>query len=232
MTGYLETHYKASEAGVKDYPQLLCDHINREFFASLGPLHGKRLLDIGSGKGNHLLGFSRAGIQVTGVDKRSECVSVSKDLTIVQCDIESEPLPFPDETFDFVYSKSVIEHVQNTDAFLAQSFRVLKRPGMAVVMTPDWESQYKHFWDDHTHVRPFTRKSLQNALALNGFTNVDCRFFYQLPFLWKYPAFKPLLTPVTWLPDSFKWKDARQSEHRKIVRFAKEKMLLAVGYKL
>jgi len=33
------------------------------------------------------------------------------------------------------------------------------------------------------------------------------------------------------LPDSLKWKDYEQSNARKLVRFSKEKMLLAVGGK-
>jgi len=108
---------------------------------------------------------------------------------------------------------------------------VLKPGGMAVLMTPDWKSQHDFFWDDYTHVKAFTRKSLQNAMIINGFENVDCSYFLQLPIVWKYRWIKCITHLIALLPDSLKWKDKEQREFRTWVRFSKEEMLLAVGYK-
>ena len=141
MSSYLETIYFRDEYDEKAYPQLLCNHIVKEYLSKVSDVKEKKILDIGSGKGNHLVGFSRLGLESYGIDKREECVSVLKNFTIKECNIESERFPYDDNCFDFVYSKSVLEHVMNTDNFLSEALRMLKPGGIAVLMTPDWRSQ-------------------------------------------------------------------------------------------
>ncbi len=231
MANYLDTIYFRDEYDKKDYPQLLCNHIVEEYLSKTGSITGKNILDIGSGKGNHLVGFSRLGLESFGIDKRDECVSILDNFTIKECDIECERFPYEDDAFDYVYSKSVLEHVTNTDNFLSESLRVLRPGGIAVFMTPDWRSQCKFFWDDYTHVKAFTRKSLQDAMTMNGFVNVDCSYFLQLPIVWKHPWIEYITMLIALLPDSFKWKDKEEKEFRRLIRFSKEKMLFAVGGK-
>lgn len=231
MSNYLGTFYFRNEYGENDYPQLLCNYISERYFSKSGSVKGKRLLDIGSGKGNHLIGFSRLGLEAYGLDKRDECISILEEFEITYCDIEKEPFSYSDNFFDFVYSKSALEHVTNIDNFLSEGLRVLKPGGIAVLMTPDWRSQYKFFWDDYTHVNPFTRKGLQDALIMYGFQNVECSYFLQLPLVWKYPWIKYLTKVIALLPDSLKWKDKEEKQFRRLIRFSKEEMLLAVGYK-
>lgn len=233
MSNYLETIYFRDEYDVKAYPQILCNHIADKYLSKIygNGLEGKKILDIGSGKGNHLVGFSRLGIEAYGIDKRDECTSVLKNFTIKECNIENEQFPYDDNFFDFVYSKSVLEHVVNTDNFLSESLRVLKPGGIAVFMTPDWRSQCKFFWDDYTHVKPFTRKSLQDALVMNGFDKINCSYFLQLPIVWKFPLMRYVTMIISLLPDSLKWKDKEEKNFRRLIRFSKEKMLLAVGSK-
>ncbi len=231
MNSYLETWYSKNEYGEKDYPQLLCTHIVKRYFSKNGNVENKNILDVGSGKGNHLMGFARHGMIPYGLDKRSECISIQRQFDIRECNIESDPFPYEDGFFDFVFSKSVLEHVMNTDNFLSESLRVLRQGGIAVFMTPDWRSQCLCFWDDHTHVKAFTRKSLQNAMIISGFRDVDCSYFLQLPFIWKHPWLKYLIQCIALLPDSLKWKDSEERDFRSLIRFSKEKMLLAVGNK-
>lgn len=235
MGNYLKTIYFTEEYGEHDYPQKLCSYIYKKHFKdyiSKNNIRNPRLLDIGSGKGNHLVGFLRLGIESYGLDKRKECVDILDKFKICECDIEKEKFPFEDNFFDFVFSKSVLEHVSNTDNFLAESLRILKPGGVSVILTPDWKSQMKFFWDDYTHVKAFTRKSLQNAMKINGFSNVECNYFLQLPFIWKYPFLKFITRIISLLPDSLKWKDKEESQPRKLIRFSKEEMLLAVGEKV
>lgn len=232
MSTYLETIFFKDEYSEKAYPQLLCKHIDERYFSRNGDNKNKSILDIGSGKGNHLVGFARCGMKTYGLDKRTECISALRQFDIRECNIESDPFPYEDGFFDCVFSKSVLEHVTNTDNFLSESLRVLKRGGVAVFMTPDWRSQRKHFWDDYTHVKAFTRKSLQNAMIINGFQDVDCSYFLQLPAIWKHPWLKCLTRCVALLPDSLKWRDSKERDFRAFIRFSKEKTLLAVGNKI
>jgi SAM-dependent methyltransferase len=45
-------------------------------------------------------------------------------------------IPFPDESFDLVYSSSVLEHVTDADALQAEIRRVLRRGGRALHVVP------------------------------------------------------------------------------------------------
>jgi SAM-dependent methyltransferase len=228
---YLDVIYFRDEYGENKYPQKLCNYISDRFFGPAEERKEKKILDIGSGKGNHLVGFKRNGLEVYGIDKRKECLEALVDFDIRDCNLEKEPLPFEDNTFDFVFSKSVLEHVVNTDNFLKEALRVLKPGGVAVILTPDWRSQCLFFWDDYTHVKAFTRKSLQNAMDICGFESPECEYFLQLPLVWKFPWLKVFTVVIALLPDYLKWKDKRESEYRTLIRFSKEKMLLSYGKK-
>jgi SAM-dependent methyltransferase len=52
----------------------------------------------------------------------------------------SETFPYEDETFDLVVSNQVIEHVVDTDNFVRETHRVLKRGGRAVISTENLAS--------------------------------------------------------------------------------------------
>ncbi len=231
MSNYLETNYFRDEYSPEAYPQKLCNFITEEFISKAGAIENKKLLDIGSGKGNHLVGFARNNLTAYGLDKRDECIEVLKDFDIRYCDLEKDVYPFESNYFDIVFSKSVIEHVSNTDNFMREALRVLKPGGLAIILTPDWRSQYLLFWDDYTHVKAFTRKALQNVMLMNGFSDVHCDYFLQLPFVWRYPWLKFVTSIISILPDSLKWKDKEERQFRELIRFSKEKMLLARGYK-
>jgi SAM-dependent methyltransferase len=53
--------------------------------------------------------------------------------------------PFEDATFDLVHSNQVIEHVANIDHFLAETNRVLKVGGAAVISTENGSSWHNIF---------------------------------------------------------------------------------------
>lgn len=227
MTGhYLETIYFVDEYAPDKYPQKLCNYLTERYFRKEGD-SPKTLLDIGSGKGNHLVGFSRNGMIVKGLDRRKECIEILPDVDIRECDLEKDPFPFEDNYFDFVFSKSILEHVYNTENIVKGTYRVLKPGGITVQLTPDWATDYKYFWDDPTHVKPFTRKGLMEAFMFEGFTDVKCEGFYQLPFLWKYPKLDFIRRFIALVvPNSLKFKDKEERIQRVLIRHSKERMLL------
>jgi len=62
----------------------------------------------------------------------------------------AEKLPFPDGYFDVVVSVAVLEHVQDLDATMLESLRVLKVGGMLWANVPNYnsvhEGHYNLFW--------------------------------------------------------------------------------------
>lgn len=230
MSKYTEIIYPKDDQN--EYPMKLSTHLYKRFMAPRFNFESScKILDIGCCTGKALRLFGELNnFDLYGVDIRDENID---DITFKTCNIEHERLPFPDNYFDVVYSKSVLEHVRNTDNFISESLRVLKPAGLFLGLTPDWNSQHEIFWDDYTHVKPFTRKGLRDALRIHNFKGAECEYFYQLPFLWEYPSLTFLAKLVALLPESWKWKDEEQrnTKDRKLIRFSKEKMLLSFGVK-
>jgi SAM-dependent methyltransferase len=228
MTSYTEIIYPSDEGN--PYPKKLSNYLYERFFNA--NTTGKKMLEVGCCTGRFLKHFSDKGLDCYGIDIRAEKQDFAFDFRA--CDLEKDAIPYPDNHFDFIYSKSVIEHVKNTDNFLESILRVLKPGGVFVTLTPDWKTQFKDFWNDYTHVKPFTKKSLRDAMMIHGYKDVECELFYQLPFVWERPSLQFIPRAIASLvPDSFKWKDSeeRNTKDRKLIRFSKELMLLAYAKK-
>jgi SAM-dependent methyltransferase len=101
------------------------------------------LVDLGANDGSltaHLAQVVRA-TEVHGVEIVPEQAekATARGIGIAAADL-NEPLPYADETFDVVCSNQVIEHLVNTDGFVAEAFRILKRGGYAVISTENLSS--------------------------------------------------------------------------------------------
>ena len=101
---------------------------------------GKQLLEIGCGLGTDLLQFARAGALVTGVDLTPASIElVKKRFALEGIPVEAqvadaEHLPFPDGSFDVVYSFGVLHHTPNTQKSIDDVYRVLKPGGRIIIM--------------------------------------------------------------------------------------------------
>jgi SAM-dependent methyltransferase len=109
-------------------------------FAGFAGAAGKRVLEIGVGMGADYLEWLRSGAMTTGVDlssasleraqQRCEIAGYPPDLR--ECD--AERLPFPDDTFDIVYSYGVMHHSPDTMQCVNEARRVLKPGGALRIM--------------------------------------------------------------------------------------------------
>ena len=200
----------------------------------LDALKDSNLLDVGCGLGHQSIAFSQY-LKVQGLDRVDECSELFQELglsiPVHTCDMENDTYPLSDGSVDYVFSKSVIEHLDKWDHYLNEIKRVLNPKGKLVLMTPSWTSSPESFYDDPTHISPFTPISLRKALQMAGMVDVEVKEFYQLPFTWKYPYLKFVPRIIGTLPDSMKWKNSKKTIQRTWVRFSKEKMLLAVAKK-
>jgi SAM-dependent methyltransferase len=61
-------------------------------------------------------------------------IAASRGIEVAVGDL-SQRFPYDDESFDLVVSNQVIEHVVDTDNFVREAFRVVKRGGRAVIST-------------------------------------------------------------------------------------------------
>lgn len=207
MKNYLSVVYDEKSHPYNDYPMKLCSYLFNLFELK----KGMKLLEPGCGRGDFLSNFKKLDLDVEGVDISSESLNFDNDLKIKLCDIEKEKLPFSNDTFDVVFSKSFIEHLSKPEKYLEEAFRVLKPGGILLTLVPDWESNYKKYFDDFTHKSPFTKIALEDAYKMFGFSDINVFKFRQLPIVWKYPilnffcaAISPLI-PVRVENKFFRW---------------------------
>ena len=69
------------------------------------------MLEPGCGRGEFLSNFQKLGLDVVGADISPEANNYGNGFKVEICDIENEKLPFADDTFDVIYSKSFIENL-------------------------------------------------------------------------------------------------------------------------
>lgn len=126
------------------------------------------VLDVGCGGGSLGRLKPSAAIEVHGVDHDAGAVERAGLHEIaVTADLESGVLPYADGRFDAVVAKDVLEHLRAPWLLAAEIQRVL-RPGGAVIISVPMEYP-KVVWDDYTHIRGFTRRTLILLLEDVGF---------------------------------------------------------------
>lgn len=116
----------------------------------LGGVQGRSILEVGCGRGATLLEFAKRGANVVGLDYSDDALAVCRSLekqngitghaTFLNGD--ASKLPFPAESFDFVFSVGLIEHFENPMAVLAEQYRVLRKSGFLLVQAPQKYSLY------------------------------------------------------------------------------------------
>ena len=103
------------------------------------------VLDLGCGRGRHVLHMAQEGLCVTGMDNAPTALKLTKQLLdhkqlsadLILADMR-QPLPFGNETFDAVLSTQVIHHaLLATVIQTAQEIqRVVRKGGMILISVP------------------------------------------------------------------------------------------------
>lgn len=112
---------------------------------------GCKVLEAGCGMGTDGARFAAAGAVYTGLDRSPTALDLARRRfaldglagTFVSGSVTL--LPFPDATFDLVFSHGVIHHVPDTAAAVREFARVLKPGGTALVMLYHRSSFNYHF---------------------------------------------------------------------------------------
>jgi SAM-dependent methyltransferase len=104
---------------------------NAAFVRFLNVVSGARVLEVGSGLGILAAEVASAaeGVRVIGVEKSPEQIGAAVKVprvTYVQAD--AQRMDFPDESFDLVYARYLLEHVEDPEQVLREMRRVT-RPG-------------------------------------------------------------------------------------------------------
>jgi ubiquinone/menaquinone biosynthesis C-methylase UbiE len=100
---------------------------------------GKDVLEIGVGIGSDHFSFANGGALMTALDlSREHLRHTQKHLALEGLSTkaiygDAEESPFPDDSFDLVYSFGVLHHTPDTQKAINEVFRVLKPGGTALI---------------------------------------------------------------------------------------------------
>jgi len=116
----------------------------------LGGLPGRRVLEVGCGRGATLLELARKGANVVGLDYSEEAIAVCRKLARESntanraefVNADAQKIPFSEESFDFVFSVGLIEHFEDPTETLSEQYRVLRKGGICLVQVPQRYSFY------------------------------------------------------------------------------------------
>lgn len=220
---YVDVVYNEADRPLTEYPQQLASYLCNRY----GIKKGANFLDIGCGRGEFLKGFINCGVNGHAVDQSSAARKYCPEAELRNSDLENDGIPYPDNFFDVVYSKSVIEHFHYPERLVKEMYRVLKPGGLAITLCPAWEYNYRIYFEDYSHRTPFMLESLRDIQIIHGFEEVQVEFFRQLPSTWYGMAAVAIpLAEITRLLSPSLLK-----KRSKWVRFSKEIMLLASSRK-
>ena len=139
---------KGSSRGDPFYSEL-------ESFIKRFCLKNKKILEIGSGNGT----LQDIIQDYTGLDVAESVRNLYKKPYFVIP--ESGEYPFPDGTFDAIFSRSTFEHIPNINQGLMEMIRVLKHEGY-VLFSPAW--QVRPWAAEGYAVRPYKNLNLKGKL--------------------------------------------------------------------
>ena len=110
---------------------------------------GMQVLDCACGPGSITQGIARAVAPgaVTGIDMSASQIAMATARAqgegignVIFREASIYELPFPDATFDAVFSHALLEHLGEPVRAAKECLRVLKPGGVIGVATPDWEA--------------------------------------------------------------------------------------------
>jgi 2-polyprenyl-3-methyl-5-hydroxy-6-metoxy-1,4-benzoquinol methylase len=163
---------------------------NQWMLRQMGPLAGKRLLDIGAGLGESSVYFALLGAEVTTSDLSPGMVDLALKLGQLHgvklngVVAAGENLGVPNEHYDIVYSANTLHHVTDKAAFFRQIHQALKPGGRFFTWDP---IAYNPLINIYRHMATKVRTPDENpltvrdiALAQQFFTAVEHREFWVL----------------------------------------------------
>lgn len=95
---------------------------------------GARILEIGAGTGRQALELFKRGFSIEAIEMPSSNYSGTRLFDIT--DFDGRHIPFPDASFDIVFSSNVLEHVPDLVQIHKEIRRVLRPSGYVVHVLP------------------------------------------------------------------------------------------------
>jgi 2-polyprenyl-3-methyl-5-hydroxy-6-metoxy-1,4-benzoquinol methylase len=149
------------------------------------PASSRKVLDVGCGSGGFGASVrNRTGCEVWGVEPNADCIGkAERNLNKVLHGFFGPELNLPRHYFDCIVFNDVLEHILDTASALQYAGSLLSDGGVIVASIPNighfptvWRLAVRGEWEykergilDKTHLRFFTRSSIQRLFEESGF---------------------------------------------------------------
>ncbi len=189
------------------------------------------LLDVGAGNGEFCKAAKeKLGMKVVATELRRSYVTC-EGFDVAEVDLDAEPLPFSDDTFDYVVNIEVVEHLRNPWGCIREMVRVAAPGGLIVITTPNIEGMITRLkflctgilrsfespvWTNPLeHFHPFTAVEFARGFDLVGLVPPQISYA------------KPLCRPLGW---RWYWEKYRnRSKFRNLAGWVKWNLLWLPG---
>lgn len=177
-------------------------YIAPEILRQLRALDAKSVLDAGCGNGSITGLLAREGFAVTGVDGDAGGIAIAQtnhpQVPFAVVDFADDGAALTGAPFDAVVSTEVVEHLYAPHELARFAWEALKPGGHFIVTTPyhgylknlalsvlgKWDHHHTALWHGG-HIKFWSRATLGQLLAAQGFEPVSFGGVGRLPYLWK-----------------------------------------------
>ncbi len=182
LRDYYDNHWSHVPEGGVDYSRLQ--------YVVDGLRPGERVLDSGCGPGFLAALLVEHGIEVVATDISRVGVerTRARGIEAYQVDLDSEPLPFPDGSFDAVIANSNLEHLFFIHRHVAECVRCVRPGGKFIWLVPNIGHWRYRLWllagrfpyipnspTDEYHIRYMTAYEARKLLRQAGLTDIRLR---------------------------------------------------------
>lgn len=142
-------------------------------------LNGKKVIEIGTGKGEFLSLMEQVGVQAFGIEHCKESVEVCSKfgLKVFEGYVGQADYEIPQAPFDGFFIMNFLEHIPEPDVFLQGICNNLAEGAAGLVEVPNTDMILKNFMFSEfmlDHLMYFTKDTLTHLLEQNGFEVLEC----------------------------------------------------------
>lgn len=180
-------------------------YIAKPMLDLLDPKINKNILDVGCGNGSLVKYFVENGYNAYGTDASESGIKLASKFdanrfALQDLSTDDLPIQFEHLNFDTITSTEVIEHLYDPRKFITFCKKILlKNGGGEIILTTPYHGYLKNLliaiagkWDQHAsplwdggHIKLWSKKTLSQLLAEQGFTVTKFVGCGRIPYVWK-----------------------------------------------
>lgn len=159
------------------------EYINKFYPIKKG--RGKKLIEFGCATGAAANLLADYGFRVSSTDVSRYAVTLAKkhykDIEFSMHDMQK--LFTRDKNFDVACAFDVIEHLEDPEKAIRNTYKILKKGGAIIFTTPN---DYKHMSNDPTHINVKKPEEWKKIMRKVGFKDIIIKQVSFIPYLYRF----------------------------------------------